>query len=451
MPTVLIVDDVAAMAEQYAFDLRRVGDFKTVVAGGGQEALDILKAQNIDCIILDLEMPGMDGFEVLEILQRDGYDAPVIVYTGAGSYDRCIRAIQMGAYSFIDKEEAIVRVVNVVNNALEHDRVKDELSVVKRRLPGPSGLIGSSSQMDELRNQIARIANIPSPVLILGESGSGKEIVARELHSQSKRREGLFFAINCGALPSELVESELFGHERGAFTGADKVRKGAFQLASGGSIFLDEIGELPLQTQAVLLRVLEQKEIRRVGGNATITVDSRVIAATNRDLDEESRNGAFREDLYYRLNVHILHVPPLRDRRSDIPELTDFFVDSICRDYGLPPKTVSESATERLLAYDWHRNNVRELRNVVERMIIATDGDTIDADSVPPLQSSDSFPVSLDGTYQEQKIQAERYIVLNALAEHKWHITNTAEALGLSDHASLLKIMRRLNIERSGN
>ena len=424
MPTVLIVDDIAAMAEQYAFDLRRVGDFKTIVAESGQAALTALGSNDVDCIILDLEMPGMDGFEVLEKLQQDGVDIPVIVYTGAGSYDRCIRAIQMGAYSFIDKEEAIVRVVNVINKALEHNLVKDELSLARRQSKRQSKLIGSSPQMTELRSQITRIATVPSPVLILGESGTGKEVVAREVHEHSGRNSAAFFAINCGALPSDLVESELFGHEKGAFTGADKVRKGAFQIASGGSIFLDEIGELPLQTQAVLLRVLEQKEIRRVGGEATIKVDARVIAATNRDLDEESRNGAFREDLYYRLNVHILRVPPLRERMSDVPELVNYFVANICKEYRLPRKRVAPVAMESLVAYDWHRNNVRELRNVVERMIIASDGGTVDESAVPGLRRDEpGNEFATTGTFQEQKAQAERFIVLKALGAHDWHIT----------------------------
>jgi DNA-binding NtrC family response regulator len=287
-------------------------------------------------------------------------------------------------------------------------------------------------------------------VLIEGESGTGKELVARELHRLGKRPSGPFVAINCAALPEQLVESELFGHERGAFTGAVAPRKGAFEAASGGTLFLDEIGDLPAPAQAKLLRALEQHEVQRVGADKPVAVDVRVVAATNRNLADEVKAGRFREDLLYRLNVHLIRVPPLRDRREDVPFLAERFLEETCRRFGVLPRKLSGEARERLVAYEWRRNNVRELRNTVERMVVTAEGETIRAEHLPPEVRGDGVPVVGEGdrTFQELKAQAERAIILAALERHEWHVTRTAEALGLADHASLLKIMRRLGIRR---
>jgi len=304
--------------------------------------------------------------------------------------------------------------------------------------------------MQALRALIAKLAPVPSPVLVTGESGSGKELVARELHRLGRHPKGPFIAINCAALPEQLVESELFGHERGAFTGAATLRRGAFEAATGGTLFLDEVGELPPPAQAKLLRVVEQREVTRVGGTRTIGVDARVLAATNRDLNVEVAEGRFREDLLFRLNVHVLPVPPLRDRRSDIPALVTRLLQATCERFGVRPKRVSDGALELLLAYDWRRNNVRELRNVVERLVIEADEEVIGADDVPP-EVAGGLPASTPGgrrTYQERKVEAERQIVVEALERNGWHITRTAADLGLADHASLLKIMRRLHLSR---
>ena len=307
--------------------------------------------------------------------------------------------------------------------------------------------------MAELREAIARVAPMPSPVLIVGESGTGKELVARELHRLGPQPAGPFVAINCAALPESLIESELFGHERGAFTGAIGTRKGAFEAAERGTLFLDEIGELPLAAQAKLLRVLEERQVTRVGGTRPIAVDARVVAATNRDLEAEVRAGRFREDLYFRLNVHTMRVPPLRERRSDVPALAEQFLTGICARFGIRPKRIAPDALELLMAYEWRRNNVRELRNVVERMIIATDGEVIAPEHVPaeirPARASARARADLRD-FQELKAEAERRIIVAALERHEWHVTRTAEALGLADHASLLKIMRRHGIRRPG-
>ena len=273
MTQVLVVDDVPAMAEQYAYDLKRVGSYQTIVAAGGDEALDVLAREPIDCVVLDLEMPGMDGFEVLRRLQQRGIDTPVIVYTGTGSYDRCVQAVRLGAYGFVDKAEPIERVVQEIENAVSRGRLVGELRSLRSRLDGETPLIGDSAPMRSLRDAIARVAPIPSSVLIVGESGTGKELVARELHRRGPGAKTPLVAVNSAALPEQLVESELFGHERGAFTGADRLRRGAFENAGTGTLFLDEVGELPLPAQAKLLRVLEERKVMRVGGDRAIPVD----------------------------------------------------------------------------------------------------------------------------------------------------------------------------------
>jgi DNA-binding NtrC family response regulator len=451
MTLVLVVDDVAPMAEQYAYDLKRMGGYDVVTAPDGRQALEALAASPVDCVLLDLEMPVMDGLEVLRELERKGSEVPVIVYTGTGNFERCAQAIRLGAYGFLDKSEAMPKVVLEIESALERRRLRAEVSTLRRQLGRETSLVGSSAPLARLREAIARVAPVPSSVLVLGESGSGKELVARDLHRFGPHPNGPFVAINCAALPDSLVESELFGHERGAFTGAVAARKGAFESADRGTLFLDELGELPLPAQAKLLRVLEDRTVTRLGGSRSATVDVRVVAATNRDLEAEIAAGRFREDLYFRLNVHVLRVPPLRERLSDVSALADLFLAGTCARFGIRKKKIAPEALDLLMGYEWRRNNVRELRNVVERMIIAAEGETITADDVPSeiRDSAGSAPGSAKaGTFQELKSEAERRIILSALERHDWHITRTAEALGLADHASLLKIMRRHDIRK---
>jgi DNA-binding NtrC family response regulator len=452
MTLVLIVDDAQPLAEQYAYDLQRLGGHDTLTAADGRVALDVLAREPVDCVLLDLEMPGMDGFEVLRQLERRGVRVPVIVYTGTGNYERCVQAIRLGAVSFIDKAEPMERVVQEIANAVQRRRLEREVEALQRDLGADAPLVGSSPAMQHLKESLARVAPIPSPVLITGESGSGKEVVARTVHRASGVK-GPFLAINSAALPADLVESELFGHERGAFTGAVTLRKGAFESAAGGTLFLDEIGELPLAAQAKLLRVLEQREVTRVGGTRTIAVDARVLAATNRDLATEVAAGRFREDLLYRLNVHVLAVPALRDRLSDVPELVRHLLTDTCARFRMRPRTLSAAALECLMAYDWARNNVRELRNTLERTLIATDAPEIGLEDVPPeirdLAAAHRVQAgAAPRTFHELKAEAERQILVAALERHDWHITRTAESLGLADHASLLKIMRRHGISR---
>jgi two-component system, NtrC family, nitrogen regulation response regulator NtrX len=449
MTTVLIVDDVRPMAEQYAYDLSRIGGFDTLVAFDGDEALVVLARDSIDCVVLDLEMPGKDGFAVLRAMRERKLETPVVVYTGTGDFDRCAQAIKLGAYSFIDKSDPVERVAREVENAVERRLLVNEVVELRRYAVEDTALRGASPAMKKLKDAIARVAPIPSTVLIVGESGSGKELVARDVHRLSGREREPFVAVNCGALAESLIESELFGHERGAFTGANTTRKGAFESAGKGTIFLDEIGELPGAAQAKLLRVLEEQKVVRVGSMQPISVPARVIAATHRDLEADVSAGRFRQDLLFRLAVHVLRVPPLRERLSDLPELVDVIIASTCTRFGMRRKSIAPEALELLAVYDWKRNNVRELRNVIERMIIAADADRIGAEHVPAEIVEGSTRLASGGearTFLERKAEAERQIIVAALEQNEWHITRTAQQLGLADHASLLKIMRRHGI-----
>jgi two-component system nitrogen regulation response regulator NtrX len=390
---------------------------------------------------------------VLRVLRERSIATPVIVYTGTGSYERCVQAIKLGAYTFIDKDEPMERVAREVENAIERRRILDEVALLRRYADDESALLGSSAPMRALKDAIARVAPIPSPVLITGESGSGKELVARDIHRLSGHAREPFVAVNCAALPEQLVESELFGHERGAFTGANAARRGAFESAGRGTLFLDEIGELPLAAQAKLLRVLEERQVVRLGSTRAIDVPARVVAATNRDLTTEEKAGRFRRDLLFRLNAHTLPVPPLRERLSDVPELANRLLALTCERFGVRRKQLAPDVPALLMQYDWRLNNVRELRNAVERMVIAADGDVIGAEHVPAEIRESAPDTRATGTpaartFLERRAEAERQIVIAALERNEWHITHTARELGLADHASLLRIMRRHRIEK---
>ncbi len=451
MSLILIVDDVPSVCEQYAYDLKRLGGHESLTATRGAEALSVLEKEPVDCVILDLEMPGMDGFEVLKEIRGREIDVPVVVYTGTGNFERCVRAVKLGAYGFIDKSEPMELVVQDIEHALERGRLATEVRTLRRKLGHETHMVGESEAMERLKEEIALVAPVPSPVLVTGESGSGKELVARELHRLGPHPKGPFLALNCAALPENLVESELFGHEAGAFTGADRTRKGAFEAAGGGTLFLDEIGELPLAAQAKLLRVLEERKVTKVGGTRAVSVETRVVAATNRDLEEEIAAKRFRADLFYRLNVHALRVPPLRERLSDVPPLAEHLLAEASERLGVAPKRFAPDALHRLQGYDWRRNNVRELRNVVERLLISSPGAVITAADVPGDLDPRERVAAAHGEprpLKELKAEAERRILVAALERNDWHISRTAEELGLADHSSLLKIMRRHDLKR---
>lgn len=453
MSIILFVDDAKQIREQYAYDIERKTNHQVVTAEQGKEALRMLSDEPVDLMILDLEMPEMSGMEVLEKLSRDGsLPVPVIVYTGKGDFRKAVRAVKLGAYNFFDKGEVqLDQLVQEINNALEQHRLSRENQDLRRATGKDSPLVGNSRVMQELQNQITKVARVPSNVVITGESGTGKELVAREIHRLSTRADEAFVAVNCAALPENLVESELFGYEKGAFSGADKTTKGKFEVADGGTLLLDEVGEMPISVQAKLLRVLQENKVTRLGGEAReIEINVRVIGASNSDLNHAMEEDRFREDLYYRICTHVIEVPPLRDRIEDIGPLTMHFVQRTCEEFGIPEKSVHDDTIQVLRDYSWNRNNVRELQNIVERMIIQCEGEVLLPEHVPAgIRESGEIPEDYSGkSYQELKYEAERRILLNALEDHDWHITNTAKDLEISNHSNLLKMMRRLDIER---
>ncbi|MCF7805844.1 MAG: sigma-54 dependent transcriptional regulator [Candidatus Marinimicrobia bacterium] len=453
MSTLLVVDDMKTIREQYAYDLERKTEHEVLTAENGKDALGKLDDEAIDLVILDLEMPVMDGLEMLETMEKNGpSDVPVIVYTAQGNFQRCVRAVNLGAYNFFDKNEVnLDQLIQVIENALEKRRLMVENKQLKNASGQDSYLIGISDKTKELRETINKIARVPSNVVVSGESGTGKELVAKELHDKSDRAKKPFVALNCAALPENLVESELFGFEKGAFSGAEKTTKGKFEVANGGTLFLDEIGDMPLNIQAKLLRVLQENQVSRLGSEGReIDVDVRVIAATNQDLEEQIENDQFREDLYYRICTHVIQVPPLRERLDDVKPLTLHFVERTCDKFGIPEKTVNPGTFEQLRQYDWSRNNVRELENIVERMIIQCNRNEILPEHIPgDIRKKEAVPSYESGkSFQDLKYQAERQIIISALEEHDWHITNTAKSLDIANHSNLLKIMRRLDIER---
>ncbi len=468
MATILLVDDIPFMRDTFAYDIKRKSGFEVLTAANGKEAIEMLAKEDIDVVILDLEMPVMDGIETLDRIKRDGFDdIPVIVYTAKGSFQSCVQAVQLGAFNFFDKEEIkMEQLIRVIENALDHRRNILEIRSLRRAARQDSLLVGVSAATEKLRRQIAKIAMVPSNVLIVGESGTGKELVAREIHQLSARAKKSFLAVNCAALPENLVESELFGHEKGAFSGAIKTTKGKFQVADGGTLLLDEIGDMPQPIQAKLLRVLQENEITRLGGEGkVIKVDARVIAATHRNLAEEMEKGNFRQDLYYRICTHLIEVPPLRDRIEDVVPLTYYFVERICERFGIAKKEIRAETITILQSYDWAKNNIRELENIVERMVIQCDGDELSPEHIPSdiqaagladLQQPDQQVYSLrlpddasqTQTFQELKQDAERQILRYHLEQNNWHITKTAQALGIANHSNLLKMMRRLGITR---
>lgn len=453
MNTILFVDDMKTVRDQFKYDIVRKTGYNVATASNGKEALDVLKNKAIDVVVLDIEMPVMDGLEVLEKkAEMDLDDIPVIVYTGKGDYQKCVRAVRLGAYNFFDKEEVnLDQLVQSINNALEVRKVKLQNKELRDAAGWGSSIIGRSPAVKNLKKQIAKVAAIPSSVLIIGESGTGKELVAREIHNSGPRSDEPFVALNCAALPENLVESELFGFEKGAFSGAAKTTKGKFEAADKGTLFLDEIGDMPLNIQAKLLRVLETKEVIRIGSEGrSIKVDVRVIAATHKNIEELIEENKFRQDLYYRICTQVINVPPLRNRLEDIPLLVFHFVKQNCKHFKLPEKKVDPNVIHILQNYLWEKNNVRELQNTVTRMIIACEDDEIKVEHIPQeLQTPGSeFELNGNKSFRELKREAEKRILYQYLEKYNWHISKTADALKISNHSNLLKIMRRLNLKK---
>lgn len=375
MAKVLVIDDEKAIRRVLTevFELEKMS---VVQAENGQMAIDILKKDTaFDIILCDIKMPRMDGMEFLAMSQEMGITAPIVMISGHGTIETAVEAIKQGAYDFIEKPIDLNRLLVTTRNALDKGQLVNETKTLKKKLKKVTNkqIIGQSEALLRILNTIDKVAPTDARVLITGDNGSGKELVARQLHEKSQRAKAPFIEVNCAAIPSELIESELFGHEKGAFTSAIKQRKGKFELAEGGTLFLDEIGDMSASAQAKVLRALQENKIVRVGGDKEITTNVRVVAATNKDFKKEIEEGRFREDLYHRLSVIPLHVPSLNDRLDDIPHLVEHFIQSICKEQGIAPVEIEPEAIKALQKVNW-TGNIRQLRNVVERLLILTDG-----------------------------------------------------------------------------
>jgi len=447
MSTILIVDDEAGVRASLGAVLRDEG-YSVDTADSGEAGLEQLARQPYDVVLLDIWLPGIDGLATLERLRERRIDAQVIMISGHASVEAAVRATKLGAFDFIEKPLSLDKTVLAVRNALRQRRLEVENRALRAKVDRRLVIVGASDAMERLREQVAMSAPSNGRVLISGENGTGKELVARQIHALSHRRSGPFIEVNCAAIPEELIESELFGHVKGAFTGAVADRRGKFETAHGGTLFLDEVGDMSLKTQAKVLRALQEQVVEPVGGHAGVRVDVRIIAATNKDLADEIRHGRFREDLYFRLNVIPIYVPPLRERGDDIMRLVDHFVAEFAREYGRRPKACSPEAVEVLRTYRWP-GNVRELRNIIERLMIMVPGDVIGAADLafldlggvtPPVPK----PVAI-GPLFEARDAWEREYITAALASFDGNITRTAEALGL-ERSNLYKKMRGLNI-----
>lgn len=455
MKTVLVVDDEKSVRDSLKMILE-YEKYTVALAENGQEALEYLRVRNPDLVLLDVKMPGLDGIEVLQEIRSRNTTLPVIMISGHGTIETAVEATKLGAYDFLQKPLDREKVLITIRNALEHASLVRENEMLRTRIEGERRILGTSQAIQTILETIQQIGPTDARVLITGENGTGKELVARALHRASKRASGPFVEVNCAAIPSELIESELFGHEKGAFTGATSQRIGKFEQANGGTLFLDEIGDMSLQAQAKVLRALEENTIQRVGGSLLIPVNVRVIAATNKNLEQEIARGNFREDLYHRLNVIPLHVPPLREHREDIPLLAQAFLEDVCQRNGIAQKKFSNDVLDELTAREWP-GNVRELKNAVERLVILSRDATITIEtlksfgSVGMRQSASTTAggLGMNCTFQEFKERAEAAYIKYHLEKHHWNITKTAEAIGIQ-RSHLYTKMKRYGLVKEG-
>ncbi|MBI5187877.1 MAG: sigma-54-dependent Fis family transcriptional regulator, partial [Nitrospirae bacterium] len=427
-PVVLVVDDEEGIRESLSGILEDEG-CDVLTSSSGEEALRIIKEQNPDLVLLDIWLPGIDGIQTLEEIKGLKPDLPVVMISGHGNIELAVKATRMGAYDFLEKPLSLEKVLISTKRAIERRTLEIENRALKQDLIKRWRLVGNSQKMKQLREQIDMAAQSNSRVLILGESGSGKELVAHLLHDNSNRAEKPFIEVNCAAIPQELIESELFGHEKGSFTGAFERKKGKFELADEGTLFLDEVGDMSLSTQSKVLRVIETQEFQRVGGSRNIKVDVRIIAATNKDLREEVRKGNLREDLLYRLDVIPIVVPPLSDRKEDIPALVEYFLEYFASEYGQKPKKITPEALKTLEVYDWP-GNIRELRNVIERLVIMTPSNIITPKNlvIGEPTRSDYFAFK---TLRDARDSFEKDFITKKLEENNWNISKTAELLDI--------------------
>jgi two-component system nitrogen regulation response regulator NtrX len=463
---ILVIDDESAIRDSLRMTLEYEG-YEFIGAATGQEGLALAERESPDLVLLDVKMPGMDGLEVLDRLHAMNETLPIVVISGHGTISTAVDATKKGAFDFIEKPFASERVLVSLRNALDQRLLRDENRTLKRAVELRHQMIGESPALKQVMASVSRAAPTNATVLITGESGVGKELVARTIHGNSRRSRERFIQVNCAAIPEELIESELFGHEKGSFTGATEKQVGKFEQADRGTIFLDEVGDMSPKTQAKVLRVLQEGEVERLGSARTIKVDVRVIAATNKNLEEEIEKGHFREDLYFRLAVIPIHVPPLRERPEDVPLLVRHYMDYFSRENNTRPKRITHAALDALQRYRW-KGNIRELRNTVERLIIMTGGDTIDVADLPELVRSPGAAVSAGGpattksafadgssetkagTLREFKDNAERAFLVQKLRENGWNISKTAEVID-TPRSNLYKKLEQYQISQESD
>ncbi|MDZ7269245.1 MAG: sigma-54 dependent transcriptional regulator [candidate division KSB1 bacterium] len=445
---ILVVDDEPNLRRSLEMILQSAG-YAVTLAASAAEAEKFLSERQYEVMLLDIVMPDRDGMQFLQSLKGLPHRPVVVMISGNATIQNAVAATREGAYDFLEKPIAKEKLLLAVNNALTQRRLLEENARLRRELAAGFEMLGDSPALQQVREQIARVAPVNTRVLILGESGTGKELAARAIHAASERSRAAFVKVNCAAIPEDLIESELFGHEKGAFTGATAAREGKFELADRGTLFLDEVGDMSLKVQAKVLRVLQEGEFERVGGSQTRRVDVRVITATNKNLEQEVRHGRFREDLWYRLNVVPIVMPPLRERRSDIPLLIEHFVARFCQENGFKRKRLEPDAIKKLMDYSWP-GNIRELKNAIERLVIMTPQETITAADVPlslQMPHSSLRPAAPLGTsLEEVRKQAERDYIAACLQAVDGNVTRAAQLLGL-ERSHLYKKMKALGMQ----
>ena len=447
--TVLVIDDEESIRDSFKM-IFEFEDYRLLAGASGEEGLILAENEDPDIIFLDVKLPGIDGLEVLQKLKERSSRAMIVMISGHGTIDTAVQATRMGAFNFLEKPLEREKLLLQARNALQTKRLQQENIDLKLRFDRSYRMVGGSKLMLRLQDEIIRAAPTNATVLITGESGTGKELIARALHKNSRRADSRFVQVNCAAIPEELIESELFGHEKGSFTGATEKKIGKFQQADGSTIFLDEVADMSAKTQAKVLRVLEEGEVERIGGTKTFRVDVRVIAATNKDLPTLIEKGKFREDLYFRLNVVPIVAPALRERLGDIPALVEHFANLFCIDNNFRPIEFSNEALEVLAKRTW-KGNVRELRNLVERALIMSEGDIITPEDLPatgvPGAVFGDGEILRAATLREFKERAERIFIVSKLRENKWNVLQTAKTIG-TPRSNLYKKIEQYSIDQ---
>ncbi|MCX5844901.1 MAG: sigma-54 dependent transcriptional regulator [Deltaproteobacteria bacterium] len=447
--TILIVDDEKSICKSLGSILIDEG-YEILSAGSGEEAMKVIEEDPPQLVILDIWLPGIDGIETLKMIKSRYPQIRVIMISGHGTIETAVKATKLGAFDFFEKPLSMEKVILIVNHVFELIHLEEENQLLKQKISQDYELTGNSTPILELKEMISIVSPTNAWILIMGENGTGKELVARSIHRQSKKAYKPFVEVNCAAIPEDLIESELFGHEKGAFTGATEKKRGKFDLAHEGTLFLDEVADMSLKAQAKILRILQEKKFERVGGNTLIPTDVRVLAATNKDLEQEMEEGRFRQDLYYRLNVIPLRVPALRERKEDIPVLVNWFLKEVTLKEHEEEKTITDDALAKLMEHDWP-GNVRELKNFIERLVIMVPHNVISAKDIPLLTENNkktdgTVPLSAADSFRTAKMDFEKKYIIKKLQEFDGNISKTAEAIGI-ERSNLHRKIKRYGLD----